>query len=210
MKRILLSIVFAFCAIWVSAQDMAKVFTSMPDTLIPQLEEAWRKDLIDLFQNKKEAKLKNTMNGFSELNNLTADYLQLQLTERSSIELKLLPLVNNTYIICMVTTVSGPVADSRVAFYSTDWKELPAGDLLTPVADEWFLREDADTASVGYIQAVSRLDVDLIKYSLNAEELTLTAEYTTPLYLSAEEREKVAPFLKESPKVYRWKTSRFE
>ncbi|MEG1545579.1 MAG: DUF3256 family protein, partial [Tannerellaceae bacterium] len=73
------------------------------------------------------------MNGFSVLKKLTSNYLLLQSTERSTIELKLLPLVNNTFIICMVSTVDGPVSDSRVLFYTTDWKPLPSEEMLSPV-----------------------------------------------------------------------------
>ena len=40
--------VFALCA---KAQDMAAVFISMPDQYIPQLENAWRKDLVDLYKS---------------------------------------------------------------------------------------------------------------------------------------------------------------
>lgn len=66
----------------------------MPDQYIPQLEHAWRKDLVDLYTSGKESRLKNTMNGFSTLQKLTNDYLLLQTTERSTVEMKLLPLVN--------------------------------------------------------------------------------------------------------------------
>lgn len=98
------------------AQDMDAVFVAMPDQYVPQLENAWRKDLIDLYNSGKEAKLKNTMNGFSTLKKLTDDYLLLQVTDRSTVEMKLLPLVNDTYVVCMVTTVYGPIPDSQVEF----------------------------------------------------------------------------------------------
>lgn len=46
--------------------------------------------------------------------------------------------------------------------------------------------------------------MDLIQYTLSPDNLTLTATYTTPLYLSREDRKAVIPFIKESPKVYTW------
>jgi len=57
------------------AQDMATFFINMPDHYLPQLEDAWRKDLVDLFQSGKQAVLDNTMNGRSTLKTLTRDYL---------------------------------------------------------------------------------------------------------------------------------------
>lgn len=193
----------------VKAQNIASLFSNMPDEHIPQLESAWRKDLIDLYNSGKEATLKNSMEGTSKLLKLTDNYLLLQVTERSTQEMKLLPLINNTNIICLVTTVNGPVADSRVDFFTTDWHPLATEGLLSPVTTEWFLKEDADKTSDSYKDAVSRLDMELIKYNLNADDLTLTATYTTPLYLSREERDKVSVFLKDAPKVYTWDRTRF-
>lgn len=116
MKRLIFSILICVFAWGVKAQEIDALFVSMPDKNIPQLEDAWRKDLVDLYKSGKEARLKNTMNGFSTLKNLTSDYLLLQVTDRSTIEMKLLPLVNNTNVICLVKTVNGPVPDSRIEF----------------------------------------------------------------------------------------------
>jgi hypothetical protein len=182
----------------------------MPDEMIIQLEEAWRKDLIDLYKSGKTASLENTMRGRSALKKLTDDYLFLETTERSTVEMKLLPLINSTYIICVISTVYAPVADSRAEFYTTEWKKLPDKDIFTPVTGEWFLVENADTASVKYMEAKSLFDFDLIKYSLNENDLTMTAEYTYPKFLSDEEMKKMLPFLKTENKVYEWKLSRFE
>lgn len=210
MKRIIFSILLSLFALGVGAQEMDALFVSMPDSNIPQLENAWRKDLVDLYKSGKEAKLKNTMNGFSTLKKLTSDYLLLEVTERSRIEIKLLPLVNNTNVVCFVRTVSGPVADSRVDFFTTEWAPLDASDLFTPVSADWFIKEDADRGSTDFLSATSRLDMDLIEYRLSPDSLTLTATYNTPLYLSKEDRDKVIPFIKESPKVYTWEKHHFK
>jgi hypothetical protein len=188
---------------------MAAVFANMPDKLIPQLESAWRKDLVELYRSGKEARLENMMHGFSVLKKLTSGYLLLQTTECSTVEMKLLPLVNNTHVLCMVTTVNGPVPDSRIAFFSTAWETLDTGDLFTPVPVARFIKEDADTDSEGCPDALFRLDMELIHYQLHPDTPTLTATFTTPLYLNEGEREKVAPYIKE-PKVYTWEKYHFE
>lgn len=211
MRRLILSLCICVLAGWsAGAQDMAAVFTAMPDPMVPQLENAWRKDLIDLFRSGKETRLKNRMNGTSVLKQLTPDYLLLQVTDNSMIEMKLLPLINNTFVICQVTTVEGPVPDSRVSFFTTEWEPLAAADLFTPVTADWFIREGADRQEAAFQDAVSRLDMDLIKYSLSPDSATLTATYTTPLYLSEEDRAKVMPYLKDVPKVYTWEKFHFK
>lgn len=210
MKRLFLTILLGAFVWGMKAQNMEAVFVAMPDQYVPQLENAWRKDLIDLYRTGKEAKLKNTMNGFSTLKKLTDDYLLLQVTDRSTVEMKLLPLVNETYVVCLVTTVYAPVPDSRIEFFTTDWKPLETADLYTPVPAEWFVKDDADRNRASFIEATSRLDMDLRKYSLNPDDRTLTVEYTTPQYLTKAERKQVELFLKNTPKVYQWEKSRFE
>ncbi len=208
MKRFAVGLLLLCLTICVKAQKMEDFFVKIPDDLIVQLEEAWRKDLIDLYKSGKPATLENTMQGKSTLSKLTEDYMLLQSTEYSTVELKLLPLVNNTYIICMIETVYAPVADSRVAFYTTEWQQVPADGLFTPVIEEWFWK--GDDASPELLDAKSKLDMYLVKYSLSADNMILTAEYTTPQYLDEEYQEKVKSLLKTEPKVYEWKSGRFE
>lgn len=210
MKRVLIIVWLAFCVFQLKAQNMAEVFVSMPDEYVPQLEDAWRKDLVDLYNSGENAQLKNNMNGTSRLVKLTKDYLLLESTERTTLELKLLPLVNNTFVICKIITVKAPVADSRIAFFSPDWKPLNASDLLEPVTAGWFIREDADKESMAFQESTSRLDMDLFEYKLSPDDYTLTQIYTTPQYTDKETQKKLKSFLKDSPKVYTWTKSYFK
>lgn len=210
MKQLLLFILLSVFVFGVRAQDIDAIFAAMPDQYVPQLETAWRKDLIDLYKSGKEAKLKNMMNGFSTLKKLTDDYLMLEVSERSTVEMKLLPLVNNTNVICMITTVYGPVPDSQIEFFTTGWESLAAADLITPVSSDWFIKEGVDRNSVSFVEATTRLEMDLIKYSLSPDNQNLTAEYMTPQYLGKQDRKKVDNYLKNEPKVYIWEKSHFK
>jgi len=194
----------------VKAQDMSAFFVGMPDEMIPQLEDAWRKDLVDLYRSGKTASLNNTMNGRSTLEKLTQDYLMLHTTEFSTVEMKFLPLINDTYIVCIVTTVNAPAPDSRIAFYTVDWKPLDARGLWSPPEGEWYIRNDVDRNSEAFHEAASYFDISLIHYRLSADSLILSAEYSTPQYLSSDVRNKVTPFLMESPKIWLWRNGRFE
>ena len=210
MKRVLIVVWLAFCAFQLRAQDMAEVFVAMPDEYVPQLEDAWRKDLVDLYRSGENAQLKNNMNGTSRLLKLTKDYLLLESTERTIVEMKLLPLINNTFVICKIVTLKAPVADSRISFFSPDWKPLNTSDLLEPVSAGWFIREDTDKESMAFQEVTSRLDMDLFEYKLSPDDYTLTQTYTTPQYTDKEIQEKLKPFLKGSPKVYTWTKSYFK
>ena len=85
MKRIVLLCLLVVSVLPLKAQDMAAVFIAMPDEYVPQLEDAWRKDLVDLYRSNEKARLKNNMNGYSTLEKLTDNYLLLQSTERTTV-----------------------------------------------------------------------------------------------------------------------------
>ena len=210
MKRFFVLLI-SVCSIFAtSAQDMATFFIQIPDQYLPHLEDAWRKDLVDLYKSGKPAVLDNMMARRSTLLKLTSDYLLLQSTERSTLEIRFLPLINNTFIACVITTVFAPVADSRVAFFTTEWQPLPASEVWTPADADSFIKDDIDRDDENYREARSYLGMDLLHYRLNPDQLTLEAIYTTPEYLSPEERSKVKPFLQEHPKVFYWRMGRFE
>ena len=210
MKRFLVLLIGVCSFFAVSAQDMATFFIQIPDQYLPQLEDAWRKDLVDLYKSDKPAVLDNTMNGRSTLQKLTPDYLLLQSSEQSTLEIRLLPLINNTFVACVITTVFAPVADSRIAFFTTEWQPLPAVEIWSPSTTDCFIKEDINHDDDNYQTARSYLDMELIHYHLDPDKLTLEAVCTTPEYLSSEERAQVKPFLKETPIVYYWRTGRFE
>ena len=208
MKRFIIAAVLISLSVVCNAQDISTVFANMPDEIIPQFEVAWRKDLVELYKQGKEPTVENKMLGKSTVKKLTDDYLLIQVSERSTAELKLLPLINNTYIVCLIKTAYGPVADSYVSFYTTDWQPLPTENLLTPITVDWFL--DGKESDIKYQDAVARLDIPLFKYELDPDKTTLQATLTTPEYLNDEEQKAVAPFLKKEPKRYRWNKTRFE
>ena len=210
MRKSVIGLLLVCSIVYAKAQSIEELFVKMPDDLVVQLEEAWRKDLVDLYKSGKTATLENTMQGKSTLQKLTNDYMLLQLTERSTVELKLLPLVNNTYIICKIETAYGPVADSRVSFYTTEWQMLPADGMFTPVTKDWFWNDGVDRLSPKFQDAVSMLNIYLVKYSLCAENMSLVAEYMTPSYIDKEHQEVVRPLLKTDNKTYEWKSGRFE
>ena len=210
MKRFFVFLISVFSIFAVSAQDMATFFIQIPDRYLPHLEDAWREDLVDLYKSGKPAVLDNTMAGRSTLQKLTSDYLFLQSTERSTLEIRFLPLINNTFIACVITTVFAPIADSRVAFFTMEWQPLPSSEIWTPADTDCFINEDIDRNDEKYHEARSYLDMDLIHYHLDPDHLIMESVYTTPEYLSPEEYTKVKPFLKEIPKVFYWKSGRFE
>lgn len=192
-----------------SAQDVAAYFVSMSGDLLPELEVNRRKDLIDLYREGQPAKLKNSLNGELVLERLTPDYLLLR-SDSSSLQVILLNMINDSHMICTIETRCAPVCDSRIGFYTIDWKPLDENLFLRPVAADWFLKEGSEPDDPKRIIARSSLDLDLMEFRFNPDTKVLEQRYNTPDYLNKEDYEYIKPYLKQEPKLYHWKQIRFE
>lgn len=195
---------------WSQAQEMKEVFVDMPDSLSGVLTKVNRADCADFLASDMKAQVTNRYNRQSELKILTKDYLFLQVTPQVSWEMKLLPVNDTTKVVCLIRSVCAPVCDSKVEFYTADWKPLSeSGYLLQPTADAFFLPTDSLHADS---LAVLRKEADLtfLKASLSPDDTSLSYTYTTMDFVRKETAEKLRPYLRPMPLRYEWKEGAFK
>ncbi|EPT32976.1 PF11644 family protein [Bacteroidetes bacterium oral taxon 272 str. F0290] len=196
------------CLIHIGAQDMRTLLVAMPDSILPLLTKNNRMDCVDFVDSKMKAEVKNRLGEVSELKVLTKDYLLLQMTSQSTVEMKLLSVNDSAKVVCVVRTVCAPVCDSAVEFYDISWKRLKTADYIACPPVDSFFRNPAQT-DLPYQLLREKADVDLIKASLSVERAVIRFEYTTPDYLSEDDREKIRPYLRKDPLVYSWTEGKF-
>lgn len=208
MKKTIFAVLI-FISVVAQAQNMKEVFINMPDSLCPLLTKNNRADFADFLESKMRAEVKNKFENPSEMKVLTKDYTLVQTSSASTLQMKLLPVNDSTRIICTVNTVTGPASDSEIRFYTSDWKELPAGDFLTPPSVEaFFIQSDTINAEKS---AESRCvaDMNLIKANLSPDSNTLNFTYATVDYLDKDAAKNLRLYLKNSPLTYRWEGGKF-
>ena len=196
------------CMASLMAQDMKTVFIAMPDSIIPLLTKVNREDCVDFLDSNMKAQVKNRFDNQAELKMLTEDYLQMQFTEVSTLEMKLLPLNDSVKVICFVKTLCASVCDSEVRFYTTDWQEADASKYMRLPSEEAFYLPK-DSVDDAYQAIREKADMYLLRLSLMPDKTALSLEYTTPSYFNKEDREKLMPYLRKEPIVYRWENGRF-
>ena len=169
MRNIFFLFAIAF-SVTLSAQQMKMrdVFAQAPDSIFPLMTKNNRLDCIDFIENSMRARVKNKFDTYSELTALTNDYLRLQLSEKSTMEMKIF----NDSLLCLVHTYQGPAADSEVRFYNVKWQPVEYV-LERPKADDFF-QADANSEICGLLR-----QLPLIKASLSPDDTTLTWELQT-------------------------------
>ena len=208
MRKLFL-ILLSFCALSATAQNMKSVFIAMPDSIAPLLTQVNKEDCVDFLDSNMKAEVTTRFGGTAEMKVLTEDYVFLQTTPSSTLEMKLLPVNDSTKVVCMVKTVCASACDSEIHFYTSDWKgKMAVGDFLQkPEQEAFYLPNDSVTEESVLIR--KKADMHLMKASLSKEDASLTFIYTTPDYLNKEDKKQMLRYLNPSPVVFQWKDGKF-
>lgn len=209
MKRFFLLLLMSSFIWQAKAQKMRDVFAHMPDTVLNLLTEYNRLDCIDFIENDREAKVRNRLDGFSILQRLTDNYLRLQLTASTQVEMKLLSGKDSLEYIVLAKTYAAPAKSSIVSFYTLDWQKRPASSFLKlPDFDSfWKQLSPTDKAEADTVSLLKKkMDLRLLVASLseNDESLTFTLQ---PANLEKEDSIRVSKRIE--PVVYQWNRNQF-
>ncbi|NDV57891.1 DUF3256 family protein [Bacteroides sp. 519] len=208
MKKLTTLLFILSVAISLSAQEAKTVFANIPDSLYPLLTAVNRADFIDFLESNMAAKVKNKLGGESEMTTLSNSYIRIQTTDKSVWEMKLLPVSEEKKIVCIVSTACGPVCDSSIKFFTTDWKELPATEYITlPSADDFFQAPSQEKLNE-YNQLKKKADIFLRKAELDKDTNKLTFAYTTPEYMEGDDKKEILTYI-QAPLVYEWDGEKF-
>ena len=181
------------------------LFNTMPDTLMPLLTQVNRADCIDFLESRMKAEVTNRFGAKSEMTRLTDDFIELCLSDKSRWQMKVLPTSDSTQVICTVSTVLVPEADSHIIFYSTDWQPLDRQTYLPaePCLDDFFRTPTDSLLRPVFEREKARADIPLMRASLSPEARTLTYEQTATQLLDSTDAEKLKPYLKDYL-IFKW------
>jgi hypothetical protein len=191
------------------AQTAEKVFAALPESLSLTWTETNRLELIELYKAGLTASVENQLGDSCFLTCMTNDYIRIQ-ESKSALEIIVLPMINESKVICLVHTVCAPLCDSRLDFYTVNWKKLNGDVFITPAGKAQFIKDGVNLDEQKVRNALIPLDISLIQFHYNPDTCELLQYYNTPQYLSDDDREKAALYLKDTPVVFKWNQTRFE
>jgi hypothetical protein len=181
----------------------------MPEFLSLTLTETNRLELVELYKGGLPAAVENLMGDSCFLTRMTDDYLQIREGE-SSLEIIVLPMINDSKVVCLIRTFCAPFCDSYLEFYTVNWKKLNNNMLITPAEKKQFIKAGVNPDEQKVRNALIPLDISLMQFRYDPDSRELLQYYNTPQYLSADDRENAAPYLNDMPLVFKWNQIRFE
>jgi len=211
MKKIQLALIllFTFSGL-IKAQDISSVIFSMPDELTLKIPDDQKEILSALPEDTATVTVSNILGGDVERIAMSKDYVVIKTSDIGMLQIKLLPLINNSYIVGVIRTVCDMACDSRIDFYTTDWKHLSTAELFPEKDKEWFLNTGADRESFQIKNAYAALDMTPVKYVFSPDNQTVTAMYDIKKYLSADDYKLLEPFLSTNQVTFSWDKTSFK
>ena len=191
-----------------AVEPAAQLFAAMPDSLIPSLEVNRRKDLIDLFHAGQSAQVTTKLGGQAQMTQLQEQSLVIDLSEQSRMALYLYTTTGNDSVVALVNTVYAPAGDSRIRFFDSAWRELPASKYIElPTRDDFFLFPDSLTKEECK-ELMRPVDICLVEYTFESDG-SICASQSWEKYLDRETYNRLKPYLRESITL-RWNGKNFK
>ena len=146
-------------------------------------------DFIDFLDSNIDAVVINRLDGRSQMKVLTDDYTAIDYTRSCKVSMKLLPITASTDVLCMVTTLTTPIEDSRIAFYNSQWQPLCADSLMTtPQVSDFAIDSDNEETRSAWL----KVEIPFMVYTLSAETRTLECRLSALDCLNSDDRKAIA------------------
>jgi len=206
MKRITTILLLAFAYTMASAADLRALFIDMPDSIMPTLTRSERLDFLDFMDYGMKAVAKNKLGGESEMTMLQENMLTVKTSQSGQFDMALFRKKDGKNLICIVRTVTARYPDSRIAFYTEEWKPVPIKGLIElPQFDDYLTKEALKADSLDYFRKLSMLRLQ----SVTPVDGGLEFRYTSLDYIG-EDAEHYKTWIKPEPLRYTWTGKRFK
>jgi len=205
MKKQYILFFFMFFSLTGNGQTIGSLFQSMPADILPGVSEG-NKTMLLVDTGKTTVPYV-----FGEISKISQsnDYLLIRTSDIGTTQLKLLPVAQDSVIVCVIKTVCGDVCDSHISFYTTDWRKLEQNTFLPSISAENFF-DSSKKETENYKYAVSLPDIYPISaaFGNSGNDLMLTFNYKQQLPddLIAE----IKPFLKGDSIILKWDNNSFK
>lgn len=188
------------------AADLRTLFIDMPDSIMPTLTRSDRMDFIDYMDSGMKARVRNKLDGESVMTQLEDNMLTVMTSRSGRMDMVLFKMKKDRNLICIIRTVTAKYEDSRLYFYTEDWKPVPAEELIElPQFDDYLTKEALRNDSLDVFKKMSMLRLQ----SAAAVDGGLEFRYTS-LEDLGEDAERYESWFKPEPLRYTWNGNKFK
>lgn len=171
MRQIVIYIiVFLLSTLKINAKNMADMFLTMPDTLMPYIEKEQRVDLINMknIDPSTSAKLSTIFKNDIEINTLSDSRIEITVG-KLHYDIVRLSSKETDSLYCMLCTVHTPLQQTTCTVYDKEWKLLYQLDFEKEI-------KSALNKNENDICLFEKMELPIIKAKLNDDNISLDIE----------------------------------
>ncbi len=179
-----------------SALTARNVFERLQAPSLELLKQTTRLDMLDYWDADSVYKAKNAMNGESWLVDVAPDYLKLNITPVSTLEIKLLPGKKEPVVMTIYTVGGeGQARDSMIEFYDRELNPVDASLYFTePDLKAFFDIPKGSATSMKELREM--IPFPTVEYSAASGSDNLTGRLTSGEYMNVDDWNIARLFLK--------------
>lgn len=188
----------------------ARAFAGLPLGVLDILDRSTRLDMLDYADADSVLDARNLLDGTSRLTLLTPTYARVELTDVSTLQIKVLPYGKNDHIVMALTTVGSPsqAADTGIDFFDSSLRPLDAAKLFRePRMADFFDIPRGSATTIKEIEGMIPFPTYEITATPDSDDVTLTL--TAGPNMDVDDYNIMKLFLRPGVR-WRWTGKRFE
>lgn len=186
-----------------------RAFVEMPALVLDLLPVDTRLDMLAYFDADSIWDATNEFEGKSRLVNVTPDYLKVDITPVTSMQIKVLHAPKGDVVLTIYTTGGdGESKDSDIRFYDASMKELDASKYFkVPLLKDFFNIPKGSATKMSEIEDL--MPFYTIDFNASPDNDTLTGTLTPGDFLTVEDMKIVSLFMQPTV-TYTWDGKKFK
>ncbi len=181
----------------VQSRTIKDFFISEPNDIFIIVDKNTRLDLLDYYDGGRIVSTQNALGDDTQLIDISNDYLSIQLSESSTVEMQLIYPSRNDTVIVVNQIIYTPVPDSKLMFFDKNWEKLNNKNFIKEPTIESFINIPSSSGKKEK-DILEMIEFPLISYSINPQKNTIVASNGLKEYLTTTEYNKIAPYLKNN------------
>lgn len=206
-QKIALFLVVFIIGTSVFAKNVVDYLVDAPSYLIPTLGSSFRLELAENFLNGTKDSLKNASGNIVWVHQIDTanNYVSMQITANSRLEIKLLSYANDT-IIGISQTVCASICSSYLHFFDTAWNKIAVPYPKLTVNDWKKIKDERLNDKTIH----NHFPASFIEYTFSAINNELTAKNHSLEFVSFFDKKQLSNYLHNKDIVMKWTGKEFE
>ena len=191
-KTLLIALLVMAIALPLQARTMRDLFITEHADICLVLTKTNRLDMLDYYDSGQKHEMDNNMDGKSVLTVADSDFVELNMSESRTVQMKLLTQGIDT-VIAVIETFKTPTPDSKISFYNTAWIQQNEKLFFSMPTMNDFILKSIDKKKRA--ELLAEITFPLIKLEFTgANHNTLTASHGLKQFLVAEDYNRIARY----------------